>query len=364
MAFTDDFPGRFKMSIRVIVEGDPQQVDAEVGETLLSAMLRNGVGFSYSCEAGNCGTCKCELVSGDILELEYSEHALSEAERNKGVVLACRAQIWGDTVIRRLAAEEFIMHPSRVMVCEVSTADWVTHDILRLRLQIHSGGPYTFSAGQFAKVTFDFATDSPRDYSMASLPTDSFLEFHIRSVPGGVSARLAARLKVGDRVKVAGPFGTSYLREKHVGPILAVAGGSGLAPILSIVRTALRNDSMHSVHLYFGVRGERDVYGETELRDLQERYPNLRVHIVLSEPQGVVSPHRRTGLVTDAVRADFPALENFNAYLAGPPVMVEAAFDLIRDLGVANRDIHADAFYATGENAVARKEKEMQDKER
>jgi naphthalene 1,2-dioxygenase ferredoxin reductase component len=114
------------MTITITVEGDPQAVNAEAGDTILGALLRNGVGFAYSCEAGNCGTCKCELVRGDILELEYSEHALSPAEHDKGVVLACRTQVWGDTTIRRLSAEEFIMHPSRVMTCRVEELEFLT----------------------------------------------------------------------------------------------------------------------------------------------------------------------------------------------------------------------------------------------
>ena len=95
---------------------------AEDGETVLDAALRNGVGFAYSCQAGNCGTCKCEYVSGEIFELEYSEHALSAAERARNVVLACRTQVWSDVQIRRLSAEEFVVHPSRVMQCRVTDA--------------------------------------------------------------------------------------------------------------------------------------------------------------------------------------------------------------------------------------------------
>lgn len=337
------------MSITITVEGDPQVANAEAGDTILGALLRSGIGFAYSCEAGNCGTCKCELVQGDILELEYSEHALPAAEHDKGVVLACRTQVWGDTTIRRLSAEEFIMHPSRVMACKVEALDFLTHDILRLRLAIVSGGPYTFSAGQFAKVVFAFSGGEPRDYSMANTPDEEILEFHIRCVPGGISEKLPTHLKLGDGVKVSGPFGTSYLRARHAGPILAVAGGSGLAPIRSILYTALAKGTNQPIHLYFGVRGERDVYAEAELRTLQVQHRNLTVHIVLSE-EGGSSSNRRHGMVTDAVRADFPSLEGFMAYLAGPPPMVESATELITQIGIPARDVHADAFYATGES--------------
>lgn len=330
----------------ITIAGDPQRVPAEDGETILDALLRHGVGFAYSCQAGNCGTCKCEHVSGEIFELEYSEHALSAAERARNVILACRSQVWSDVEIRRLSAEDFVMHPSRVMQCRVADMTPLTHDVLRLRFAIEAGGPYTFSAGQFAKLEFAFAPEEPRDYSMANLPGESGLEFHIRVLAGGVSGKIRDQLKVGDVVRISGPFGTSYLREQHPGPLLAVAGGTGLAPIRSIVGEALRKGLTGPIDLYVGVRAERDVYGEAELRAWESRHPNFRTHFVLSDQAPNGDPRRRHGLVTEAVRADFPDMHGFQAYLAGPPAMVDSATGLLRENGVESRNIHADAFYA------------------
>jgi CDP-4-dehydro-6-deoxyglucose reductase/ferredoxin-NAD(P)+ reductase (naphthalene dioxygenase ferredoxin-specific) len=323
----------------------PQGVPAADGETILDALLRHGVGFAYSCQAGNCGTCKCEYVSGEIFELEYSEHALSPAERARNVILACRSQVWSDVEIRRLSAEDFIMHPSRVMQCRLDAMTLLTHDVLHVRFSIESGGPYTFSAGQFAKLEFAFAPEAPRDYSMANLPSEAGLEFHIRVMAGGVSGKIRDQLKEGDAVRISGPFGTSYLREQHTGPILAIAGGTGLAPIRSIVGSALSKGLPGPIHLYFGVRTERDVYGEAELRQWEALYPNFKAHIVLSDAGACADPRRRFGLVTEAVRADFAHLKGFHAYLAGPPVMVDAATEVLREKGVETGDMHADAFY-------------------
>ena len=338
------------MSVTVTIADLNQSAPAEEGQTVLDALLAHGVGFAYSCQAGNCGTCRCELVSGDIMELEYSEHALSAEERSRGIVLACRSQVWSDVVVRRLDAEDFVVHPSRVLRCKVVDLTALTHDILRLRMDIVGGGPFAFSAGQFAKLEFAAAPGLARDYSMANRPGEKFLEFHIRIMPAAnsVSRRMATVLKPGDVVKVSGPLGTSYLRAQHAGPMLCVAGGSGLAPIKSIVETALESGFGHPVHLYFGVRAERDVYFEAELAELLTRLPSFRAHIVLSESGGnggaTLLP-RRAGLVTEAVAADFPALAGFKTYFAGPPPMVDAATALARERGVASRDIHADAFF-------------------
>jgi ferredoxin len=88
--------------VQITLLGYPEPVPVQAGDTLLTSLLRAGLAFSFSCQAGNCGSCKCEIVSGDVRELEYSEHALSAAERTRGIVLACRTQVLDDTVIRRI----------------------------------------------------------------------------------------------------------------------------------------------------------------------------------------------------------------------------------------------------------------------
>lgn len=346
------------VTVSITVADLDRSVPAEEGETVLDALLAHEVGFAYSCQAGNCGTCKCELVRGDILELEYSPHALSAEERSRGMVLACRAQVWSDVVVRRLDAEDLVVHPSRVMHCRVDAIDRLTHDILGLRLEMVSGGPYAFSAGQYAQLEFPVAPGSVRDYSMANRPDQKLIEFHLRVMPGGsVSARVADALRVGDMVRVCGPLGTSYVRLQHPGPMLCIAGGSGLAPIKSIVETALASGFARPVHLYFGARSERDVYFEAGLAALRQRQPNFRAHVVLSEPgdmpAGDTILPRRRGMVTDAVAADFADLGGFKIYLAGPPPMVDAATEVARERGVARRDIHADAFFPAATQPVA-----------
>ena len=326
--------------MHIILQGHDEPVPVQAGDTVLASLLRAGLAFPFSCQAGNCGTCKCELVSGDVHELEYSEHALSAAERARGIVLACRTQVWDDTVIRRIDAEELVVHPSRVMRCRVLELEDLTHDIKGLRLAIEAGGPFTFSAGQYAQL--EFAPGLSRHYSMANTPDEPELLFQVRHMPGGrTSHYVATELKVGDRVKVSGPLGIAYLRDAHRGPVLLVAGGSGLAPVQSILCALLERGADAPVTLYFGVRSERDVYHERLLADLAARHPNFEYHVILSEQKGAAG--RRYGMVHEAI--EIPDVENTMAYLAGPPVMVEAATALLAARGLAQRQIHADAFY-------------------
>ncbi|MBL8836848.1 MAG: 2Fe-2S iron-sulfur cluster binding domain-containing protein [Alphaproteobacteria bacterium] len=327
--------------------------DVEMGETILDAALRAGLAYPHGCRSGNCGACKSALIEGEVEMSPHSEFALSPAERANGLILACRAVPWSDCSVRILDADETVAHPLRKMQCRVVDVADLTHDIRRVRLAIEEGGPFTFTAGQYANIRF---ADLPsRDYSMANRPDQPLLEFHIRLVPGGaVTPFVREQVKAGDSVRVEGPFGTSYLRDKHTGPILALAGGSGLAPIKSIVETALAGGKRQPITLYFGVRAERDLYGEAEFQALMATYGNFRFVAVLSSPDGPTV--RRTGFLADAVRADLlaagpTALDGAKAYLAGPPVMVESAVAALADLGVGRQDCHADAFYTEADKA-------------
>jgi naphthalene 1,2-dioxygenase ferredoxin reductase component len=160
-----------------------------------------------------------------------------------------------------------------------------------------------------------------------------------------VTGYIANQLRVGDSVRVSGPMGSAYLRRKHAGPVLCVAGGTGLAPILSILRGAAQANMRNQIHLYFGVRSVRDVYGLDWLRELRERYPRLRTHVVVAA--GDRLPGQRGGLVTDAIAQDWGDLHGWRAYLCGAPPMVEAATLLAQQKRVSPEQIYADAFYAS-----------------
>jgi len=336
------------MSFQVKIRQFGEPIAVMAGESILAAALRQDVPYPHGCQSGNCGACKSHLLAGDVEMTPYSEFALSEQERAGGMILACRAVPMQDSHVAWLEADESVVHPVRRMQCRVARIEDATHDIRRLWLAVESGGPFVFSAGQFARLTFQ---DQPaRDYSMANRPGQPQLEFHIRHLPSGkASSYVATSLKVGDSVAVEGPFGASYLRELHTGPILALAGGSGLAPILSVVETALAKGMLQPIHLYFGVRDERDAYCEPHLQALAARHANFSAQIVLSDPAGQTP--RPTGFVHQLVQRQHADFDGCKAYLAGPPPMVEAATELFVAAGMLARDIHADAFYTEAEKA-------------
>lgn len=337
------------MGFTVRIRQADRAIAVEPGQTILEAALAQGVAYPHGCRSGNCGACKSRRHDGELELAPYSEFALSAAERDGDLILACRAVPWSDAEVAWLDADDLIVHPQRLLKCRVASLEQATHDIRIVRLEILSGGPFTFSAGQFAQVTFGALT--ARDYSMANRPDEDGIEFHIRQMRNGTaSVYTATKLKVGDTVVVEGPLGSSYLREQHTGPILAIAGGSGLAPIKSIVETALARGMRQDIRLYFGVRDEPDLYGEAALRALAAAHPNFSFTPVLSEPSGPTT--RRTGFVHDVVATELGDTDGMKAYLAGPPPMVEAASALLAARGVRREDLHADAFYTEAEKAT------------
>jgi len=339
------------MSFKVRIASADRTIDVPARTTILDAALDAGISFPFGCQSGNCGACKSLLVTGEVRMKGYSEFALSDEEKARGLILACRAVPGAACEVAWLEEDDLIVHPRRLLACKVVSLDDATHDIKRIRLEIVSGGPFDFSAGQFASVTFEGCP--PRDYSMANVPGDPILEFHVRRTAGGAtSAHVWEKLNVGDSVRVEGPFGASYLRESHRGPIVAVAGGSGMAPIKSIVERALQKALPQHIYLYFGVRSERDLYLHDHFAALAEKHKTLHFIPVLSEGG---DSSLRQGLVHEAVAQDFDEVDGCKAYLAGPPVMVEAATLMLEQRGMRRADIHADAFYTAAEMATAGK---------
>ena len=340
------------MTKHVNISQTGRTITVAEGVTLLEAALYDGIAYPHGCRSGRCGSCKSRLVSGKVDLLDHSRFALSDDEKAQGLILACCAIPTTDAIVAWLGEdEETPSHPRRRLNCRVAAITDATHDIKRIQLVIDGADPLVFTAGQYARLTFPGAPT--RDYSMASGPGDRALEFHIRRVPGGAATQhIHARLKLGDPVLLEGPFGSSYLREQHTGPMLCVAGGSGLAPIKGIVEAAIARGMKQSIHVYFGARSVRDLYLIEHFEGLAQQHPNLSFTPVLSDaPFG---GRWRSGFVSDAVAKDLQDLDGWKAYVAGPLPMVEAVLQIGTARELRLEDLHADVFF-TPEEASARR---------
>ncbi|MFZ5674881.1 MAG: NADH:ubiquinone reductase (Na(+)-transporting) subunit F [Pseudomonadota bacterium] len=315
------------------------------GQTILEAALAAGIPYPHSCTAGRCAACKSKLHSGQVTLNPHTRFALTDEEKAQGLILACRALPEGDVSASWLgeAPADAAGPPQGATVVAL---EQMTHDIRRLVIALDERARFRFTAGQYLKLTVDGAPARP--YSMASRPDEELIELHVRAVPGGrTSSLIMSTLAAGDRVSVEGAFGSAFYRDAHEGPMIAVAGGSGLAPIKSIVETALAAGKTAPITIYFGARAARDLYLVEHFRDLAARHAHVAYHAALSEEPASAW---RSGFVSEAIAADHAILAGAKAYVAGPPAMVDAVQAVLSAQGVAPDDIHADSFF-TPENA-------------
>lgn len=327
--------------MELVVQPLKLRLQTEIGKNLLDVLRAHSVPISYSCMSGRCGTCRCKVTEGSVLGGVPETGRPHSAKA--GEVLACQATLTGDCTIEVPDVDEVVTHPAKIIKGTVTSIEQATHDIRRIKVKLAK--PLEFSPGQYA--TLQFTPDHIRPYSMAGLPGDEEMEFHIRKVHGGrVTEYIFGELKVGSNIRISGPLGTAYLRRKHTGPMLCVGGGTGLAPVLSIVRGALAEGMTNPIHLYFGVRSQEDVYDAERLQAMADQHPQLKVHVVVAT--GPVDGAWRSGLVTDAIESDFKSLDGWRAYLCGPPAMVDALSLIVAKLGIASEHVHSDAFYPSG----------------
>ena len=323
------------------IEG--KDVTVEPGETILQAALRQGIDFPNSCRVGGCGACKCKLVSGNVRELTETGYLLTAEELEERTILACQSTPLGDVEIAVELAETF----SGTVVAQSK----LTHDITRVDVQLD--GQLDYRAGQFAQVTIDALPDHTRSYSFATAPSDDGqVSFFIRRVPEGRFSTLVNDTDVlGHRVELQGPSGAFYLRAGHA-PLLFVAGGSGLAPIMAILEDALAQGVERPVTVLFGARAQRDLYGMAQLERIAAAWKgafNL-VPVLSAEPDDSDWQGER-GLVTEQIGAVVSA--RTHAYLCGPPAMVDASVALLQDAGIPVEHIHFDRFTTVADDPLA-----------
>jgi len=319
-------------------------------DTLLRAGLRAGLGFPYECNAGSCGTCKVDLLEGQISSLRPDAPGLGERDRAKGRVLACQARPLGDCSIKvRLRPENVPAHrPARFEATLAATRD-LTHDMREFRFKAAAGSP-GFLPGQYALFYLP-GLDAPRTYSMANID-DGSGEWHfiVRRVPSGVgTVTLFDKVSVGSTIELDGPYGLAYLRTESPRDLICIGGGSGLAPVLSIARGAIAEPKLaeRRIHVFYGARTTLDLCGDADLSTLPGYGERLTFEAVLSKPeQSPAAWTGPTGFVHDHVQKFVgERWADFEYYFAGPPAMAEAVQRMLIEKRVPYPQVHFDSFY-------------------
>ncbi|WP_374583504.1 2Fe-2S iron-sulfur cluster-binding protein [Pseudoduganella sp.] len=309
-------------------------IGVEPKETLLQAALRAGVDFPHSCRVGSCTSCKCRLLAGQVKELTDAAYVLGDAA---GCILACQSVPLTDVTVEVESARAMAQ---REVGGRVVGQRRLTHDITELSIQLDDTLHY--KAGQFADLSLEALPGVRRSYSFATpMRPDSQVVFYIRRVAGGqLSSLVNDAPLLGRRVRVHGPAGNFWLRP-GLDPALMVAGGSGLGPILAMLRQALDDRAAPPVTLLFGVRAQHDLYAQEEIRALAAAWPApFRYQPVVSAERGMLVHAAGAALAADT-----------RAYLCGPPGMVDSAAERLQAHGLAASRIHADRFLTQQELA-------------
>ena len=342
----------------VTVEPVGREIECRSDQSILDACLRAGVWVPHSCTHGTCGTCKAEMLDGEVDHGDSSAFALMDFERDDGKVLLCCATPRSDLVIEAEVDvdNEAPVHPVADYLGRVVAIEEVAQDTRRVRLELDRD--LEFNPGQYMSWRLPGGTVT-RTYSMANPPSQPrTLEFQIRRTPGGACTdgwvfadQAAGGLAVGAEITLAGPYGRFVLRPSRSEPVVMIAGGTGLAPIASMIKSALQDGAGSSkITLYQGARTRAWCYDVELFRRLAAEYPDRFVYrpcLSEEEADGFL-----TGTVTDVLAADHPTLAGHVAYVCGPPAMVDAALKTLMSKRLFPRDIYREEFLSEADRAA------------
>jgi CDP-4-dehydro-6-deoxyglucose reductase, E3 len=312
--------------VRVSVVNTGSRFGVDPDQTLLDAALAAGLNLPHSCKGGSCGACRARLIEGEIVYPNGKPLGLADAEAAEGMILLCQAHARGDVVVETFTAGPADQIEIKRLPCRIDRAERWSHDVMGVFLRLPAVEAFEFRPGQYVDIML--SKGRRRSFSIASPPHDArLIELHVRHVAGGeLTDRLFAGEAQGALLTLEGPLGHFIYRDadpsRTPAPMLLIGGGTGLAPLKSIIRHVLETGLAREMTLYWGARGERDLYAHATLEELAARSGRLRYVPVLSEPGHDWGGRR--GLVHEAVLEDCASLEGFEIYASGPPAMVEA----------------------------------------
>ncbi|MFW2357978.1 2Fe-2S iron-sulfur cluster-binding protein [Hydrogenophaga sp.] len=325
------------------IDGTDQVVAARKEESLLDACLTQGVPLPYNCRSGECGECLARLVRGKVRELPGADPAIfSDEMRRDGMILTCMCYPETDVVVSvplRATSHPQIQHFDAV----IERVKWFGERTAQVTMRCPT--PISFRSGQYFEW-FAPGTSSARSYSASNRPGSTQLEFLVRIYPGGRVSSLLQRheLAAGDIVSLRGPFGSYVFNPDDPGAAIFVAGGTGLAPVKSIVESALSSETSRKLILFYGTRNMQELGCAEELQQWAGQYPQLQFIPVLSdEPEKSDWPGRR-GTVVDIMKNELGEQFGAQAYLCGPPPMVDLATAVLERSGLSRADIYCDKF--------------------
>ena len=325
---------------------DAKELTVKGGKPLLSALKDEQIFIPSACGGrGSCGLCKLVIEDGggDLLPTELPW--LDADEQKSGVRLSCQVKVKRDMRLR-IPEELFSV---KQFSATVSAINDLTHDIKEVKIKLSEPAAIEFTAGQFIQLEVPpyELTDEPvyRAYSIASDPVkQDEIELEIRYVPNGICTTYVHKhLKEGDEVTFNGPYGDFHLQPTEA-DIICIAGGSGMAPIKSILEEMARTGSKRKAVYFFGARSKRDLFLVERMQALEKELPQFKFIPALSEPQPEDNWDGETGLITEVVAKHVPDASGKEAYLCGSPLMIDACVKVLQEKGMSEDNIYYDKF--------------------
>lgn len=329
-------------------DGVTRFVECKAGEKVLDAAFRARINLPMDCSDGVCGTCKCRAESG-IYDLgdDYIEDALSDDEKETGLVLTCQMVPQSDCVIAVPASSAVCKTEQSKFAVTVTKVEPHNDAAVVLELDVEAAAP-VFLAGQYVNIDIP-GSGQHRSYSFSSAPGESKVSFLIKKIPGGVMSTWLESAQPGDKTQLTGPLGSFYLRPVER-PLLLIAGGTGLAPFLSMLEVLRRTNAQQKVHLIYGVTRDLDLVQVDAIEAYATTLPNFTYSTVVAEAD---SNHPRKGWVTQHMPAESLNDGDVDVYLCGPPPMVDAVRKYFSDTGVKPNSFHYEKFTPNAEPETA-----------
>lgn len=328
--------------------GGEQAYGCSEGDVLLRAAQRAGIAFPYECNVGSCGNCKFELVEGEVAMQWEQAPGWTDKDRQRRRFLGCQARPLDDCTIKlRPDARYAPRHRPQRIVAQLAARRTITHDIEEFRFLLER--PQPFEPGQYALLHLP-GVQGPRAYSMSNTADDGAVwEFQVRRLPGGRGSNtLFDQVQPGQRLEVDGPYGMAWLRREAPRDLLLLAGGSGLAPMVSIARGAGAEPALaqRQIRFLYGARTPADVCGEDMLRALPGWGSRIHYEAVVSSPSADQPWAGATGFLHEVARERFgERLAQMEIYFAGPPAMAQAMQQMLLAAKVPFDQVHFDQFY-------------------
>ncbi|MDO5289886.1 MAG: CDP-6-deoxy-delta-3,4-glucoseen reductase [Pseudomonadota bacterium] len=345
------------MAFQITVEPSGRHFDAEAGETLLAAGIRQGIGLPYGCKDGACGSCKCKKLSGTVTHGPHQDKALSVQEEAEGYVLTCCGTATSDVVLESRQVTHAGAFPIKKMPARVALLERLSPDVMRVRLQLPANDLLQYHAGQY--VEFILRDGTRRSYSMAGAPHTlmeggaPMVDLHIRHMPGGkFTDHVFGAMKEKEILRIEGPYGSFHLRDDSPKPIVLLASGTGFAPIKAIIEHMQFMGITREAVLYWGGRRPQDLYMHDWVQAKCAEMPHLRYVPVVSDALPEDGWRGRTGFVHQAVLQDLPDLSGHQVYACGAPIVVDSARRDYLAAGLPEEEFYADAFTSEADKAA------------